>query len=396
MIIPKRKGSQDSVNVIVIDSLSATLSERERFLSQFSLLSHGEAVSSLAGPSVDQIYNVDDAYGEVDVFRYIDALRDVDNWTGSNSRRRLVVNISLCLPIKTREEYSLIRRLYNKGVIIVASAGNDGADACKYPAAYDEVISVAACDIEGIAGYSNNCKSIDIVAYGEYKETRTRTDGPMQQTTETVILHGTSFSAPRVSSIVVDMLKIKPSLTKDEIVEILQKSAAKVNYSRCAGGKVNRLAALAQISAKHKTMLNIKNIFMITITVLSGLLIAALALYFGIFFIIIPFSMYVFRLFLPGTYTRIQKHRLKKMMSENPNTVDEIKKIVKILICQDEDVEEAAKENLISLSKKSEQIGWRVLAALKQVLVDAKMNDFIDERKPIEDVKYAIEYPTPQ
>ena len=106
--------------------------------------------------------------------------------------------------------------------------------------------------------------------------------------------------------------------------------------------------------------------------------------------------MYVFRLFLPGTYTRIQKHRLKKMMSENPNTVDEIKKIVKILICQDEDVEEAAKENLISLSKKSEQIGWRVLAALKQVLVDAKMNDFIDERKPIEDVKYAIEYPTPQ
>lgn len=45
--------------------------------------------------------------------------------------------------------HDVIKRAYNSGVIVLAAAGNESQFLDIYPAAYAEVISVGAVDIEG-------------------------------------------------------------------------------------------------------------------------------------------------------------------------------------------------------------------------------------------------------
>lgn len=56
---------------------------------------------------------------------------------------------------------------YNKGVTIVAAAGNDANGIVCYPAAYDKCIAVGATRFDGsLAPYSNYGSAIDVVAPG--------------------------------------------------------------------------------------------------------------------------------------------------------------------------------------------------------------------------------------
>ncbi len=75
----------------------------------------------------------------------------------------------------------------SKGVIIVASAGNDGRSSVSFPAAYPKVISVGAVSRDGTrASYSNYGSALDLVAPGgddQLDPSGERAgDGVMQQT----------------------------------------------------------------------------------------------------------------------------------------------------------------------------------------------------------------------
>jgi subtilisin family serine protease len=61
--------------------------------------------------------------------------------------------------------YNAIKYAYNYGVVLVAAAGNEGADYPDYPAAYSEVIAVGAIDSNGqVPDWSN--RNPDLVAPG--------------------------------------------------------------------------------------------------------------------------------------------------------------------------------------------------------------------------------------
>ncbi|MFH2020580.1 MAG: S8 family serine peptidase [archaeon] len=160
-----------------------------------------------------------------------------------------VVNMSLGrgpprLPYQSRDFFwntqKTIDRLAEKGIILVASAGNDDSDACGHlPAARQNVISVGATAFEngkevryykegplpwGLAkegsNYSTNSRCLTVAAPGEdvlvfnhYKQA--------ENVDITMIASGTSFSAPMVAGLVALMKSIDPTLTYEQVVQIL-------------------------------------------------------------------------------------------------------------------------------------------------------------------------------
>jgi subtilisin family serine protease len=125
-----------------------------------------------------------------------------------------------------------IHRLTQRGVIVVAASGNDGAvNALRFPACLSDVISVGATyDLSGfvefdtrqvfcrdraapdrVACYSDVAGYLDVVAPGTVISTPSAPN-----------FGGTSAAAPLVSGVIALLLSTEPSLTRAEIVSALR------------------------------------------------------------------------------------------------------------------------------------------------------------------------------
>ena len=86
-------------------------------------------------------------------------------WATDNGAH--VINLSVggtaaSLALQNAVDYAV-----NNGVIVVAAAGNDGANLLRYPAAYSNTIAVGATDsFNNLAGFSNFGPEMDLVAPG--------------------------------------------------------------------------------------------------------------------------------------------------------------------------------------------------------------------------------------
>jgi subtilisin family serine protease len=86
-------------------------------------------------------------------------------WAADNGAH--VINLSVggtapSLALQNAVDYAV-----NKGVIVVAAAGNDGVNLVRYPAVYPNTIAVGATDSSNnLAGFSNFGPEIDLVAPG--------------------------------------------------------------------------------------------------------------------------------------------------------------------------------------------------------------------------------------
>jgi len=130
---------------------------------------------------------------------------------------------------------------WNKGVFIVASAGNDKSSKAPYPAGYSNVFSVAATNTNDTkASFSNYGSWVDIAAPGVNVLTTTKS-GSYES------VSGTSFSAPIVAAMAA-LLKAKyPNMTNAQLAERICATADKIentgHFWRC--GRVNAYQALA-------------------------------------------------------------------------------------------------------------------------------------------------------
>ncbi len=78
-----------------------------------------------------------------------------------------VISMSVGGPGYSSSSQQLINEAYDKGIMIVAAAGNENSSTKEYPAAYDHVLAVAATDKnENLADYSNYGDWVDIAAPG--------------------------------------------------------------------------------------------------------------------------------------------------------------------------------------------------------------------------------------
>ena len=142
----------------------------------------------------------------------------------------------------------------SRGVVVVASAGNEGCSApsqCWYyigtPADGDSVIAVGATTLAGAkAGFSS---------FGPTADGRTKPDVSAPGAGVTVASssggygtsNGTSFSAPLVTGVVALLLEANPTLTPMQVRDVLRQTASQASApdNRLGWGIVNAAAAVA-------------------------------------------------------------------------------------------------------------------------------------------------------
>jgi len=153
-----------------------------------------------------------------------------------------------------------IQELKDKNITVVFSAGNDSSnldsDGTTDESELSSVIGVGASSVENdITSYSNYGSQIDLIApaggnttdglLGVLSLDLTGTNGINTSTQLGLVnynysfVQGTSFSAPTVSGVVALLLAAKPTLTANEIRQILIDTADKVGTSNGADYSVN-------------------------------------------------------------------------------------------------------------------------------------------------------------
>lgn len=130
-----------------------------------------------------------------------------------------ILNMSLGIKSASEALKEAVDYAEEKGVLIVAAAGNGGSRAKVYPAAYDTVIGVGAVDEAGKWFYhSNHNDSVFITAPGSNVKTLGRYGGYELRS-------GTSFAVPYVTAAAAVMLSVDGSLSPARIREILALTA---------------------------------------------------------------------------------------------------------------------------------------------------------------------------
>ncbi len=171
-----------------------------------------------------------------------------------------VINMSLGGSSASTTMEDALAYAYNKGVTIVAAAGNDGSDVISYPAAYNAyVIAVGATRYdETLAYYSNYGPGLDLVAPGGDTNVDQNGDGfgdgILQQTFGNsptdwgyYYYQGTSMATPHVAGVAA--LVIASGVTgPDNVRQVLQSTAKDLGApgrdNTYGWGRVDAAAAL--------------------------------------------------------------------------------------------------------------------------------------------------------
>ena len=240
--IKKNKKSEASIKVAVIDSgvdvgndinvVNAInmIPGEEELLPLFTDVSgHGTSVAGIIGardnkvgitgvnPNV-QIYSarVLDNDNQAPVSRVVDGIY----WAIENHVN--IINMSFGMQEDSVVLHQAIVDAYNEGILLVAAAGNTGAEV-EYPAAYPEVIAVGSVNSDGsVSEDSATSEEVELVAPGECVKSTAGFE-------TTLICSGTSMAAPHVVGIASLLWEKDLSMSSVFIRKLLDASANHYN-----------------------------------------------------------------------------------------------------------------------------------------------------------------------
>lgn len=130
-----------------------------------------------------------------------------------------MINLSLGNYADSQFLHDAIKYAYDRDVVIVSASGNDNTERPGYPAAYEEVIAVAATNAAGErASFSNYGDYIDVAAPGE-SIASTYPDN------QYAALSGTSMASPHVAALAGLVRSLNPALTNKEVTALLTSNA---------------------------------------------------------------------------------------------------------------------------------------------------------------------------
>lgn len=158
-----------------------------------------------------------------------------------------IINMSLASESNDQILEQAVNYAVNNGVLVVVAAGNEHqeGDPISYPAAYPNVIAVAATDPANLpADFSTHATYVDVAAPGtSILSTYYNGYGFMS---------GTSMASPHVSGVAALLHQLKPDLTPDQFRTILQSTAVDVSTPgvdvATGYGIVNPVSAIQAVS----------------------------------------------------------------------------------------------------------------------------------------------------
>lgn len=136
-----------------------------------------------------------------------------------------VINLSLGNYADAQFLHDAIRYAFNKDVVIIAAAGNDNTERPSYPAAYPEVLAVAATDAnKNKASFSNYGDHIAVSAPGV-------SIASTYPNNQYAALSGTSMASPHVAALAALIRSANPELKNTEVLDVLRRSAKDIGPS---------------------------------------------------------------------------------------------------------------------------------------------------------------------
>ncbi len=171
-----------------------------------------------------------------------------------------VINLSLGGAGESKIMQEAVDYAYEKGVVVIAAAGNENRNSASYPARYPHVISVSALDAaNNKAPYSNFGAGVDIAAPGgsEAGKILQNTIDPENGKAVFLGFQGTSMAAPHVAGVAA-LIKAAGIKEPDEVLSILKESSRKVEQDplnhygagQLDAGTAVKLAMQGQVSFK--------------------------------------------------------------------------------------------------------------------------------------------------
>jgi thermitase len=157
--------------------------------------------------------------------------------------------------------HDAIQYAYANGVLIVAAAGNSNTNAPFYPAAYSEVVSVAATnEYDSKADFSNWGNWIELSAPGvdiySTMPTYHVTLNDEGYASNYAYMSGTSMACPQVSGVAALVWSKFPNSTRDWVREQMRSTADNLGSKVYFGyGRVNARKAVEQAPAAHDVAL---------------------------------------------------------------------------------------------------------------------------------------------
>lgn len=139
--------------------------------------------------------------------------------------------------------HDAVRYAHSRGVVVVASAGNEGISDLHYPSSFPEVISVGSTTRDDLlSSFSSFGSQISVTAPGSDIQTLALGGGYTRSS-------GTSLSAPCVSGVAALLLSANPNWNADEVRTALELSSDDLGRPGWdvyfGAGRVNAGAALA-------------------------------------------------------------------------------------------------------------------------------------------------------
>lgn len=130
-----------------------------------------------------------------------------------------VINLSVGNYTSSAALKEACRYAYEKNVVLVAASGNDATDQPSYPAAYEEVLAVAAVDHrKERADFSNFGDYVDVAAPG--------VDIPSTYIySDYASLSGTSMACPHVAALASLVRSVQPDMKNHEVMKLIRQSA---------------------------------------------------------------------------------------------------------------------------------------------------------------------------
>ncbi len=130
-----------------------------------------------------------------------------------------VINLSLGNYARSQFLHDAVRYAHTRDVVLVAAAGNENTDQFSYPAAYPEVLAVAAVDDQKRrASFSNFGNYVDVAAPGLHVAS---TFPGLSY----AALSGTSMAAPHVTALAAMMRSRCQSLKNTQVMSIIRATA---------------------------------------------------------------------------------------------------------------------------------------------------------------------------